>query len=166
MRSALPPRRTNHDGSLERASLVRRSPVSRNDMVPPSGSRTPKIGSVRCSDAEDGANIPWEQVKADLGWRERLSHRSPPAAMRALRNLDPISAPHTGSDRAPSTRPRPPSARALRGRPAFERGGRLPHHLHHRDAASWWSWLRSVTAGGLRTVRELSRACDSFLDSS
>ena len=59
-----------------------------------------------------------------------------PAAMRALRNLDP------------DIRPRIQGAIALLARthdrrqpghceaaPAFDAGGRLPHHLHHEDAA-------------------------------
>jgi mRNA interferase RelE/StbE len=67
--------------------------------------------------AEDGPNIPWPQVKADLGVSlYRLELR--PAAVRALRKLEP-SVQHRlhGAIALLAHDPRPPAARALRGPP-------------------------------------------------
>ena len=57
------------DAAAASLRSAERSPGGRGDMVPPSGCEDAEdVAAFDAAMAEDGANIPWEQVKADLGW--------------------------------------------------------------------------------------------------
>ena len=78
------------------------------------------IGAFDASMAEEGENIPWEQVKADLGWVDNVPNWLRPAAARALKKLDPQARPRVrGHDALLAQDPRPPASRPLRGRPGY-----------------------------------------------
>ena len=70
--------------------------------------------------AEEGENIPWEQVKADLGWVDNAPNLATPCSRSgAEETRSSGSARVRGAIALLAQDPRPPASRPLRGRPGY-----------------------------------------------